>query len=345
MTNRGVAPLLRGVDPELLAPPNAYRIGLHPRGLLPGYANPRAGSPTSATGSSGRCGGAATPALPLCTEIRGYPGVADVLDARPDAGVHELLLTVTIADSDGDLALHSALTTFGGPHDVTLAELAVESFFPADASTRERLTRLAGRRGAGRSPRRTRRQHAADARDAPGRRRHARAGGGGEAVGGHRRRSTRARDRGAPPRRAGERHLRGARAGPDEVGREPGVHGRGRAGRVHLRAAVRAAPGDQRPRRRAARVRAHPQRAGPGRREPRHRRRGRTGTRAWSIPVIPRSSSPAARCRRPWRTASPGSPASASGSSSASTAPPAGSPARSSARSRRRRPVAAPGRW
>src|SRR6476619_6560340 len=34
MTNRGVEPLLRGVDPELVAAPNAYRIGLHPGGLL-----------------------------------------------------------------------------------------------------------------------------------------------------------------------------------------------------------------------------------------------------------------------------------------------------------------------
>src|SRR3982751_970696 len=45
----------------------------------------------------------------------------------------------------------------------------------------------------------------------------------------------------------------------------PGVHRGGRAGRVHLRAAVRAAPGDQRTGRRPAGVRAHPQWAGPGR--------------------------------------------------------------------------------
>jgi hypothetical protein len=75
----------------------------------------------------------------LHREVRGYPGVAEVLDARPDPAAQELLLTVTFADPDGDLAFHSALTTFGGPHDVTLAEVAVESFFPADAATRERL--------------------------------------------------------------------------------------------------------------------------------------------------------------------------------------------------------------
>ncbi|MBV9922656.1 MAG: transcriptional regulator, partial [Pseudonocardia sp.] len=79
----------------------------------------------------------------LHREIRGYPGVAEVLDSRPDPDALELLLTVTFVDPDGDLALHSALTTFGGPHDITLAELAVESFFPADAVTRGRLHALA----------------------------------------------------------------------------------------------------------------------------------------------------------------------------------------------------------
>ena len=71
--------------------------------------------------------------------------MAEVLDARPDPGAQELLLTVALADPDGDLAFRSALTTFGGPHDddVTLAELAVESFFPADAATRERLASAA----------------------------------------------------------------------------------------------------------------------------------------------------------------------------------------------------------
>ena len=75
----------------------------------------------------------------LLREVRGYPGVADVLDARPDPAAQELLLTVTFADPEGDLAFHSALTTFGGPYDVTLAELAEEAFFPADTATRERL--------------------------------------------------------------------------------------------------------------------------------------------------------------------------------------------------------------
>ena len=54
-------------------------------------------------------------------------------------------------------------------------------------------------------------------------------------------------------------------------GEQPRVHRRGRAGRLHLHPAVRAAPGDQRQRRRDARVRALPQRRRGGGGEPRHR--------------------------------------------------------------------------
>ena len=134
---------MRGVDPELLAAPNAYRIGLHPGGLLPRVREPAGWIAHLGHRLERALRWSGDPRLAaLHREVRGYPGVAEVLDARPDPGAQELLLTVTLADPDGDLAFHSALTTFGGPHDVTLAELAVESFFPADAATRERLASL-----------------------------------------------------------------------------------------------------------------------------------------------------------------------------------------------------------
>jgi hypothetical protein len=55
----------------------------------------------------------------------------------------EVLLTLQLAHPAGDLRLHSTVTSFGTPHDVTLSELTVESFFPADAATRKILNRLA----------------------------------------------------------------------------------------------------------------------------------------------------------------------------------------------------------
>ena len=99
MSNGGTAPLLSGVDPDLLVAPNAYRIGLHPGGLLPRVRSPEAWI--------AHLGQRLTRALrwsgdqrlrELLREIRTYPGVADVLDAGPELGVQELLLTVTLAD-------------------------------------------------------------------------------------------------------------------------------------------------------------------------------------------------------------------------------------------------------
>ena len=40
------------------------------------------------------------------------------------------------------LSLISTITVFGTPLDVTLSELAIESFFPADEATRMALERL-----------------------------------------------------------------------------------------------------------------------------------------------------------------------------------------------------------
>jgi transcriptional regulator with XRE-family HTH domain len=140
MANGGTAPLLSGIDPDLLARPNAYRIGLHPGGLLPRIREPAAWIAHLGQRLTRALRWSGDPRLrELFREIRSYPGVADVLDTEPHLGVQELLLTVTLAAPDGDLAFHTAVTTFGGPHDVTLAELAVESFFPADVGTRARM--------------------------------------------------------------------------------------------------------------------------------------------------------------------------------------------------------------
>lgn len=42
----------------------------------------------------------------------------------------------------GVLSLISTITVFGTPNDVTLAELALETFFPADAFSAEYLRNL-----------------------------------------------------------------------------------------------------------------------------------------------------------------------------------------------------------
>ena len=78
----------------------------------------------------------------LLDEVRTYPGVAEALDDYHEPATAELLLTLQLAHPAGDLRLLSTVTSFGSPHDVTLSELTVESFFPADDATRQRLQQL-----------------------------------------------------------------------------------------------------------------------------------------------------------------------------------------------------------
>jgi hypothetical protein len=68
----------------------------------------------------------------LMAEIRRYAGASRVSDSprRPNPG--DLLLPIHIRQGDLDLRLFSAIMTMGTPHDVTLQELWIEAFFPAD---------------------------------------------------------------------------------------------------------------------------------------------------------------------------------------------------------------------
>jgi transcriptional regulator with XRE-family HTH domain len=144
LTNRAVASLLEGADPALLGPPvNVYRLGLHPGGLAPRVRD-RAGWTAHLVHRLTRLERLTGDwrLTDLLAEVLGYPGVTDALAERPAGS--ELLMTVELAHPRGDLALHTTVTSFGDPHDVTLSELAVESFFPADERTRDLLRDWAG---------------------------------------------------------------------------------------------------------------------------------------------------------------------------------------------------------
>jgi transcriptional regulator with XRE-family HTH domain len=145
LTNRSVGPLLEGVDPALLMPPiNVYRLSLHPDGLATRIRNRDEWTAHLGHRLARLARLTGDPRLAeLLDEIRGYPGVARVLDDYHEPVTAELLLTLQLAHPAGDLRLHSTVTSFGSPQDVTLSELTVESFFPADAATRKILQSLA----------------------------------------------------------------------------------------------------------------------------------------------------------------------------------------------------------
>jgi transcriptional regulator with XRE-family HTH domain len=146
--NRAVTVLLAGVDPSLLAPPvNVLRVSLHPRGLAPRILNLMQWRAHLLERVQHQVEVSADPVLQdLLAELRAYPipethRAASVLSAaHDDSGV---FVPLQLATDAGVLSAISTTTVFGTPVDVTLAEIALECFFPADAETAECLRRVA----------------------------------------------------------------------------------------------------------------------------------------------------------------------------------------------------------
>jgi transcriptional regulator with XRE-family HTH domain len=134
--NAGIAPLLAGAAADLLEPPvNVLRLSLHPRGLAPRIANlaqwrshllARLAREAAATADHGL--------TELLTELRGYPGGSQEV---PPAG--QVVVPLRLRAGDRVLSFLSTTTVFGTPQDVTVEELALEAFYPADESTRRAL--------------------------------------------------------------------------------------------------------------------------------------------------------------------------------------------------------------
>ena len=130
------AVLTDGVAPALLEPPvNALRVSLHPDGLAPRIANLAEYSAHLLTrlrrehAVSGD-----RDLLALHDELRGYPGVDDGASHHPDPA-SLLFVPLVLRSPAGQLTFFSTLATFGTALDITVAELAIESFFPADEAT------------------------------------------------------------------------------------------------------------------------------------------------------------------------------------------------------------------
>jgi transcriptional regulator with XRE-family HTH domain len=140
-SNDALEVLLDGVAPELLEEPaNGMRVALHPRGMAPRTINFAEWSAHLLHRISREIAATGDPELErLYEELLSYPNV------RSPGAQHslesELLLPLRLRDGDGELAFFTTLTTFGTAADVTLSELAIEAFYPANAATAMRLLR------------------------------------------------------------------------------------------------------------------------------------------------------------------------------------------------------------
>jgi transcriptional regulator with XRE-family HTH domain len=134
-SNNAVPPLMAGASPSLLRPPvNALRLSLHPEGLAPRIANLAEWRSHLLARLRRQIEVTADPILEeLLNELCGYPAPgADAFDNEEYAGV---VVPFRLVTDQGLLSFISTTTIFGTPVDITLSELAVESFFPADAAT------------------------------------------------------------------------------------------------------------------------------------------------------------------------------------------------------------------
>jgi transcriptional regulator with XRE-family HTH domain len=146
--NRAVPPLLVGLHETLLqSPVNVIRLSLHPLGLAPRIVNYAEWRNHLVARLRHQIEISADPMLvALLHEIGAYRSPTDRhgRTPAPPYGSASIVVPLKLHTEVGDLAFISTTTIFGTPVDVTVAELAIESFFPADATTAEALRRLGG---------------------------------------------------------------------------------------------------------------------------------------------------------------------------------------------------------
>ncbi|MFI7061628.1 helix-turn-helix domain-containing protein [Kribbella sp. NPDC050124] len=140
LANDALDVFLDGVAPELLEPPiNMMRLGLHPDGLaqrirnldqVRAYLLPRLARQAANTGD---------PQLhSLYDELIAYG--PDPGNLQPDPT--DIALPIRIQYRGAELCFVNAITTFGVPFDITLEEIAIETYLPADRQTADTLSRI-----------------------------------------------------------------------------------------------------------------------------------------------------------------------------------------------------------
>ena len=137
--NASVPPLLAGVEPKLLEPPvNVMRLSLHPRGLAPRIANLRAWKTHAIERLRRQHRATGDKAIEaLLSEISGFGYAGQATDEQEPANSTALDVAVPLKlrSDAGLLSFLSTTTIFGTAVEITLSELVLEAFYPADAAT------------------------------------------------------------------------------------------------------------------------------------------------------------------------------------------------------------------
>ncbi|MBC7603132.1 MAG: helix-turn-helix transcriptional regulator [Ramlibacter sp.] len=142
--NRMLPHLMAGADPSLLeGQVNVLRLSLHPKGLASRIVNiaqwrahlfERLRQQIQVTGDS--------VLADLFDELRSYPVTEAEQDLHMAGEYIGVVMPFCFRTPNGVLNFISTTTVFGTPVDITLQELALETFFPADEATADALRAL-----------------------------------------------------------------------------------------------------------------------------------------------------------------------------------------------------------
>jgi transcriptional regulator with XRE-family HTH domain len=139
--NRMVMPLLEGIPQRLLGQPfNVLRLSFHPEALAARTVNLAEWCGHLLERLHRQCETTADPELiKLYLDLKTYPIPARAGPLSPDNVAIPFKMRL-----NGDvLSFFSTTMIFGTPVDITLSELALETFFPADDLTAERMRNMA----------------------------------------------------------------------------------------------------------------------------------------------------------------------------------------------------------
>lgn len=139
--NKTVPLLLDEIDAGLLSPPvNVLRLSLHPKGLAPRIVNLAEWREHLLARLKKQAEDTADFGLEeLLKELNGYETGRKKRIEKKEAGI---VIPLKIESKFGTLSFISTTTVFGTPVDVTVSEIALETFFPADELTREIFSKL-----------------------------------------------------------------------------------------------------------------------------------------------------------------------------------------------------------
>jgi transcriptional regulator with XRE-family HTH domain len=146
-SNDSAMRLLSGVAPRLLEPPiNVLRISLHPEGIASRIANLASWRAHVLERLRRQIAATADQRLEqLLGELQTYPSgtrsTGEFGDTIDEYG--GVVVPLRLISDAGVLSFFTTTTVFGTPLDVTVAELAIEAFFPADAATGDALRKMA----------------------------------------------------------------------------------------------------------------------------------------------------------------------------------------------------------